>query len=98
MAALSRLHGRFSYKECGQVFLHCGHERFGPFAHVVLAIPQQVQALVSRNVAFADALESVQMSGCHSLMLGYGDQETPDIDWDLRILTTRYWVCCGKFK
>ena len=67
----------------GQVFLHCGDERFGPFAHVVLAMPpRQVQALVSRNIAFADALESVQMSGCHSLMLGYSDQETPYIDWD----------------
>ena len=26
--------------------------------------------------------KALQMSGCHSLMLGYGDQETPDIDWD----------------
>ena len=67
----------------GKLFLHCGEERFGPFAHVVLAMPpRQIQALVSRNIAFADALESVRMSGCHSLMLGYGDQETPDIDWD----------------
>jgi renalase len=67
----------------GKIFLHCGAERFGPFSHVVLAMPpQQVQALVAPNIAFADALKSTQMIGCHSLMLGYGDQEAPDMDWD----------------
>ena len=67
----------------GKIFLHCGAERFGPFSHVVLAMPpQQVQALVAPNIAFADALKGTQMIGCHSLMLGYCDQEAPDMDWD----------------
>ena len=67
----------------GKIFLHCGAERFGPFSHVVLAMPpQQVQALVTPDIAFADALKSAQMIGCHSLMLGYCDQGAPDVDWD----------------
>ena len=67
----------------GEFFLHCGEQRFGPFAHVVLAMPpRQVQALVPPNVSFSDALTNSQMIGCHTLMLGYGDQEIPAIDWD----------------
>ena len=67
----------------GKIFLHCGAELFGPFAHVALAMPPiQVQALVAPNIAFADALNSAQMIGCHSLMLGFGNQEAPDMDWD----------------
>ena len=67
----------------GEMFLHCDGQRFGPFAHVVLAMPpRQVQALVPQSLDFADALAGTMMVGCHTLMLGYGDQEAPDMDWD----------------
>ncbi|HAT08778.1 MAG TPA: hypothetical protein DCS39_05940 [Rhodobiaceae bacterium] len=67
----------------GEIYLHRGAERFGPFVHVVLAMPpRQVQALVPPNIAFADALAGTKMLGCHTLMLGYGEQEAPAMDWE----------------
>ena len=56
---------------------------FGPFEHVVLAIPPvQVVALLPDSAAFADALAAVQMIGCHTLMLGYDAAEAPNAGWD----------------
>jgi renalase len=59
-----------------------GHS-FGPFAHIVLAMPAvQAAALLPAGTAFTDALAAVRMQGCHTLVLGYGAAEAPSADWD----------------
>lgn len=58
-------------------------QSFGPFDHVVLAIPPvQAVALSPDGAAFAEALAAVKMLGCHTLMLGYGAGEAPRADWE----------------
>lgn len=69
--------------EAGAWVLEAGTQGFGPFAHIVFAMPpQQVQALLPANAGFADALANTEMQGCHSLMLGYSTEEAPALDWD----------------
>lgn len=66
----------------GAWVLSAGEQRFGPFAHVVFAIPpQQALALLPEGAGFGDALTKAQMLGCHTLMLGYQPDEAPDLDW-----------------
>ena len=58
-------------------------QRFGPFEHVVLAIPPvQAAALLPDDATFTDALAAVAMQGCHTLMLGYDAAEASNADWD----------------
>lgn len=58
-------------------------QAFGPFAHIVLAIPPvQAAALLPDNAAFVDTLAAVRMIGCHTLMLGYDATEAPEADWE----------------
>lgn len=56
---------------------------FGPFDHIVLAIPPvQAAALLPDAAGFSDNLAAVSMQGCHTLMLGYQASEAPQVDWD----------------
>jgi len=58
------------------------HE-FGPFTYVVSAVPVlQALQLLPETVGFRSDLEAVQMIGCHTLMLGYADDEINLPDWD----------------
>ena len=69
--------------EPGAWTLTADAQSFGPFEHVVLAIPPvQAAALLPDGAAFADALAAVSMQGCHTLMLGYASAEAPNADWD----------------
>lgn len=63
--------------------LQTGADGFGPFEHVVLAIPAaQAQALLPGEVSFAASLAGVKMIGCHTLMLGFAESEAALPDWD----------------
>jgi predicted NAD/FAD-dependent oxidoreductase len=63
--------------------VHSGADSFGPFAHIVLAIPAaQAVALLPSESSLTDALSAVEMIGCHTLMLGYADGEVSLPDWD----------------
>lgn len=63
--------------------LSCGEAAFGPFAHVVLAVPApQAAVLLLDTVGFKAQLADVEMLGCHTLMLGYAADEMPEVDWD----------------
>ncbi len=63
--------------------LRSADAHFGPFAHVVLAIPAaQASALLPMETDFSAALAKVKMIGCHTLMLGYAAQEIDLPDWD----------------
>lgn len=67
----------------GAWMLVSGDHRFGPFAHVILAIPPlQAAALLPDGAGFAADLARVKMQGCHTLMLGYADDEAPAPAWD----------------
>lgn len=71
----------------GAWLLKAGEQSFGPFGHVVFAMPpRQVEALLPCRTDFADALAKTEMLGCHTLMLGYGlgygDDAASEIDWD----------------
>ena len=56
---------------------------FGPYEHIVLAIPPvQAAALLPDGAGFYDRLAAVSMQGCHTLMLGYDAAEAPSLDWD----------------
>jgi len=69
--------------KAGAWVLQAGEQVFGPFEHVVSAVPpQQALALLPEGVGFADALAKTQMMGCHALMLGYRADEAPEMDWD----------------
>ena len=66
----------------GAWMLVSGDHRFGPFAHVILAIPPlQAVALLPDGAGFAADLARVKMQGCHTLMLGYADDEAPAPTW-----------------
>lgn len=63
--------------------VHKGAESFGPFKHIVLAIPAaQALALMPTDIGFTDALAKVQMIGCHTLMLGFQPNEADLPAWD----------------
>lgn len=63
--------------------LHAEADSFGPFEHVVFALPPvQVLALLPREAGFGDDLQHVEMLGCHTLMLGYEPQEAPQAEWE----------------
>lgn len=67
----------------GAWMLTANGQAFGPFAHVVLAIPPvQAAALLPEGTAFAADLQAVKMQGCHTIMLGYEADEAPVADWD----------------
>ncbi len=69
--------------KAGAWVLRAGEQSFGPFAHVVLAIPPaQGQALLPVETSFTQALAKTKMLGCHTLMLGYAPDEAPALDWD----------------
>lgn len=69
--------------EAGDWVLMSNAQSFGPFEHVVLAIPPvQAAALLPVGASFAEALAAVKMQGCHTLMLGYDTAEAPEVDWD----------------
>lgn len=58
-------------------------QNFGPFDHIVLAIPPvQAAALLPDGAGFSDSLAAVSMQGCHTLMLGFQAGEAPQVDWD----------------
>ena len=62
--------------------LNCGESFFGPFEHVVLAVPApQALALLPPNADFVGRVQDVQMLGCHTLMLGYLPQKDIAADW-----------------
>ena len=62
--------------------LNCGESFFGPFEHVVLAVPApQALALLPPNTDFVGRVQGVQMLGCHTLMLGYLPQNDIAADW-----------------
>lgn len=68
--------------QAGDWFLRAGGSRFGPFAHIVFAMPPaQIQALLPVNTSFSAALAKTQMRGCHTLMLGFAPSEAPQLDW-----------------
>lgn len=68
--------------QAGAWMLHAGASVFGPFAQIVLAMPPvQAAALLPEGVSFATALGQAKMQGCHTLMLGYEDDEAPDAAW-----------------
>lgn len=69
--------------EPGTWHLNCGKSFFGPFEHVVLAVPApQALALLPPHVDFVGRIRGIQMLGCHALMLGYLPQTDIDADWD----------------
>ncbi len=89
---------QFSKRECGQLYLdtrvaaidgepgvwhlNCGGSFFGPFEHVVTAVPApQALALLPPHADFVERLKGVQMLGCHTLMLGYLPQNDISADW-----------------
>jgi len=62
--------------------LNCGESFFGPFEHVVLAVPApQALALLPPTADFVGRVQDVQMLGCHTLMLGYLPQKDIAADW-----------------
>ena len=62
--------------------LNCSESFFGPFEHVVLAVPApQALALLPPNADFVGRVQDVQMLGCHTLMLGYLPQKDIAADW-----------------
>ncbi len=66
----------------GAWHLNCSECFFGPFEHVVLAVPApQALALLPPNADFARRMHGVQMLGCHTLMLGYLPQNDIVADW-----------------
>ena len=66
----------------GAWHLNCGESFFGPFEHVVLAMPApQALALLPPHVDFVGRIRSIQMLGCHTLMLGYLPQSDIEADW-----------------
>ena len=66
----------------GAWHLNCGESFFGPFEHVVLAVPApQALALLPSHADFAASVQGVQMLGCHTLMLGYLPQNDIAADW-----------------
>ena len=63
--------------------LHAEADSFGPFEHVVFALPpEQALALLPEGGRVADDLRRVDMLGCHTLMLGYAEEEAPQAEWD----------------
>lgn len=68
--------------QAGDWFLRAGGSRFGPFAHIVFAMPPaQIKALLPVDTSFSAALAKTQMRGCHTLMLGFAPSEAPQLDW-----------------
>ena len=80
--------------------LNCGESFFGPFEHVVLAVPApQALALLPPNADFVGRVQDVQMLGCHTLMLGYLPQKDIAADWhcaffDDALLGFAAFNCC----
>lgn len=66
----------------GTWHLNCGQSFFGPFEHVVLAVPApQALELLPPHVDFEGQIRGIQMLGCHTLMLGYLQQNDIETDW-----------------
>jgi len=66
----------------GTWHLNCGESSFGSFEHVVLAVPApQALALLPPHVDFEGRIRGTQMLGCHTLMLGYLQQNDIEADW-----------------
>jgi renalase len=69
--------------QAGDWVLRVGEQRFGPFAHIVFAMPPaQIQALLPVDTSFSAGLAKTQMVGCHTLMLGFGADEALQLDWE----------------
>ena len=66
----------------GAWHLNCAERAFGPFEHVVFAVPApQAMALLPEQTDLAGPLQGVQMQGCHTLMLGYLPHQDIRADW-----------------
>jgi|GEM_PF-885547 renalase len=76
---------RIEVRADGKHLLHSETQCFGPFDWVISAIPSaQAKSLIPEQASFHAHLGRREMIGCHSLMLGFEDDNVAgDMAWDV---------------